>query len=146
MESYGYEIKFGKHIAFRSNNQRRFTQSKKIGENYTEEWIKVRILNKEKELGNIIDIKKSEKVKSSKGYERWTTKHNLKTAASKLIGIRDRGFNSMEGLERGISRISIEKNELNREFDKLLWEQKGKESSKVYSNLYQQKRTLRRLS
>ena len=52
------------------------------------------------------------------------TKHNLKTAASTLIEIRDKGFNSMEELERGISRISIEKNELKREFDKLSWEQK----------------------
>ncbi|MDV5062661.1 relaxase/mobilization nuclease domain-containing protein [Veillonella sp. YH-vei2232] len=124
MESYGYEIKFGKHIAFRSNNQQRFTRAKTIGENYTEERIKVRILNKEKELGNIIDIKNNEKVRSSKGYEHWATKHNLKTAASTLIEIRDRGFNSMEELERGISRISIEKNELKREFDKLSWEQK----------------------
>lgn len=31
---------------------------------------------------------------------------------------------SMEELERGISRISIEKNELKQEFDKLSWEQK----------------------
>lgn len=30
----------------------------------------------------------------------------------------------MEELERGISRISTEKNELKREFDKLSWEQK----------------------
>lgn len=30
----------------------------------------------------------------------------------------------MEELERRISRISIEKNELKQEFDKLLWEQK----------------------
>ena len=30
----------------------------------------------------------------------------------------------MEELERGISRISIEKNELKREFNKLSWEQK----------------------
>ena len=67
---------------------------------------------------------KNEKSKSSKGYEHWATKHNLKTAASTLIEIRNKGFNSIEELERGISRISIEKNELKREFDKLLWEQK----------------------
>ena len=67
MESYGYEIKQGKHIAFRSKNQQRFTRAKTIGVNYTEERIKDRILNKEKELGNIIDIKNSEKAKSSKG-------------------------------------------------------------------------------
>ena len=124
MESYGYEIKYGKHIAFRSKNQQRFTRAKTIGANYTEERIKDRILNKDKELGNIIDIKNSQKVKSSKGYEHWVTKHNLKTAASTLVEIRNKGFNSIEELERGISRISIEKNELKREFDKLSWEQK----------------------
>ncbi len=124
MESYGYEIKYGKHIAFRSKNQQRFTRVKTIGANYTEERIKDRILNKDKELGNIIDIKNSQKVKSSKGYEHWVTKHNLKTAASTLVEIRNNGFNSIEELERGISRISIEKNELKREFDKLSLEQK----------------------
>ena len=124
MESYGYEIKFGKHIAFRSKNQQRFTRAKTIGDNYTEERIRDRILNKDRELGNTIDIKNSEKEESSKGYEHWATKHNLKIAASTLIEIRDKCFNSMEELERGISRISIEKNELKREFDKLSWEQK----------------------
>ena len=124
MESHGYEIKFGKHIAFRSKNQQRFTRAKTIGANYTEERIKDRILHKEKELGNIIDIKNSQKVKSSKGYEHWATKHNLKTAASTLVEIRNKGFNSMEELERGLSRISIEKNDLKREFDKLSLEQK----------------------
>ena len=124
MGSYGYEIKHGKHIAFRSKNQQRFTRAKTIGANYTEERIKDRILNKDKELGNIIDIKNSQKVKSSKGYEHWVTKHNLKTAASTLVEIRNKGFNSIEELERGISWISIEKNELKREFDKLSLEQK----------------------
>lgn len=124
MESHGYEIKFGKHIAFRSKNQQRFTRAKTIGANYTEERITDRILNKEKEIGNIIDIKNSQKAKSSKGYEHWATKHNLKTAASTLVEIRNKGFNSMEELERGISQISIEKNELKRQFDKLSWEQK----------------------
>lgn len=109
MEQYGYEIKFGKYIAFKQKNQQRFTRAKTIGDNYTEEKIKERIINKEKETGNIIDINKNEKSKSSKGYEHWATKHNLKTAASTLIEIRNKGFNSIEELERGISRISIEK-------------------------------------
>lgn len=122
MENYGYEIKYGKHIAFSGKNQQRFTRAKTIGANYNEERIKNRILNKDKELGNIIDIKNSEKAKSSKGYENWATKHNLKTAASTLVEIRNKGFNSMEELERGISRISIAKKDLKREFDKLLLE------------------------
>lgn len=124
MESCGYEIKQGKHIAFRNKNQKRFTRAKTIGDNYTEERIKERILNKDKELGNIIDLKNNDKAKLSKGYEHWATKHNLKTAASTLVEIRNKGFKLMEELERGISRISIEKNELKREFDKLSWEQK----------------------
>ena len=124
MKSFSYEIKLGKHIAFRKEGQQRFTRVKTIGVNYTEERIKERILNKDKELGNIIDLTNNNKAKSSKGYERWATKHNLKTAASTLVEIRNKGFNSMEELERGISRISTEKNELKREFDKLSWEQK----------------------
>ncbi|WP_231197021.1 hypothetical protein [Streptococcus equi] len=124
MEGCGYEIKIGKHIAFRTKNQQRFTRAKTIGANYTEEKIKERILNKDKELGNIIDLKNNDKAKLSKGYEHWATKHNLKTAASTLVEIRNKGFKSMEELECGISRISIEKNDLKREFDKLSWEQK----------------------
>jgi len=124
MACYGYEIKIGKHIAFKSKNQQRFTRAKTIGANYTEERIKEQILNKDKELGNIIDIKNNNKAKLSKGYEHWATKHNLQTAVLTLVEIRDKSFNSMEELERGISRISIEKNELKREFDKLSWKQK----------------------
>lgn len=37
-----------------------------------------------KRIGNIIDIANNEKVKSSKGYEYWATKHNLKTAADTI--------------------------------------------------------------
>ena len=124
MGSYGYEIKHGKHIAFRSKNQQRFTRAKTIGANYTEERMKERILNKDKELGNIIDIKNNIKAKTSKGYDHWVTKHNLQTGASTLVEIRNKGFNSMEELERRISGIFIEKNDLKRKFDKLSWEQK----------------------
>ena len=71
MKSCGYEIKQGKHIAFRSKNQQRFTQAKTIGANYTEERMKERILDKDKELVNIIDIKSNHKAKTSKGYANW---------------------------------------------------------------------------
>lgn len=124
MENCGYEIKQGKHTAFRTKNQQRFTRAKTIGANYTEERIKERILNKDREIGNIVDIKNNDKAKSSRGFEHWATKHNLQTAASTLVEIRNKGFNSMEELGRGISRISIEKNDLKREFDKLSLEQK----------------------
>ena len=116
MESCGYEIKYGKHIAFRSKNQQRFTQAKTIGDNYTEERIRDRILNKDREIGNIIDIKNNEKVKSSKGYEHWATKHNMTTAAGTMIAIRDKGFHSMTELESEIKRLSSQANQLRKEF------------------------------
>ena len=43
MQEAGYEIKTGKYISFRAEGQERFTRSKTIGENYTEERIKERI-------------------------------------------------------------------------------------------------------
>ena len=124
MENYGYEIKFGKHIAFRSKNQQRFTRAKTIGDNYTEERIRDRILNKDRELGNIIDIKNNEKVKSSKGYEHWATKHNMTTAANTMIAIRDKGFHSMTELESEIKRLSSRANQLRKEFRDKEFEQK----------------------
>lgn len=48
----------------------------------------------------------------------------MQVASKILLKIRDKGFNSMEALEKGIQKISFQKNELKQEFDKLSWEQK----------------------
>lgn len=131
IEICGYEIKYGKHIAFKAKNQQRFTRAKTIGANYTEEKIRDRILNKEKEIGNIIDIKNNDKAKNNKGYENWARTHNLKTASNTLLEIRRKGFKSMGELDRNIHDLSFEKTELKKDFDKLSFEQKRiKEISK----------------
>lgn len=49
LEMEGYEIKRGKHIAFRAPGQERFIRAKSIGDSYTEEAILERIANKDKE-------------------------------------------------------------------------------------------------
>lgn len=117
MEQYGYEIKFGKYIAFKQNNQQRFTRAKTIGANYTEEKIKERIRNKDKEIGELVD-------KTKYGNQDWVVHTNMQVASKILLKIRDKGFNSMEALEKGIQKISFQKNELKQEFDRLSWEQK----------------------
>ena len=117
MEQYGYEIKFGKYIAFKHKNQQRFTRAKTIGDNYTEEKIKERIRNKDKEIGEFVD-------KTKYGNQDWAVYTNMQIASKILLKIRDKGFNSMEALEKGIQKISFQKNELKQEFDKLSWEQK----------------------
>lgn len=117
MEQYGYEIKFGKYIAFKQKNQQRFTRTKTIGDNYTEEKIKERIRNKDKEIGELVD-------KTKYGNQDWVVHTNMQVASKILLKIRDKGFNSMEALEKGIQKISFQKNELKQEFGKLSWEQK----------------------
>ena len=117
MEQYGYEIKFGKYIAFKQKNQQRFTRAKTIGSNYAEEKIKERIRNKDKEIGKFVD-------KTKYGNQDWVVHTNMQVASKILLKIRNKGFNSMEALEKGIQKISFQKNELKQEFDKLSWEQK----------------------
>lgn len=117
MEQYGYEIKFGKYIAFKQKNQQRFTRAKTIGSNYAEEKIKERIRNKDKEIGELVD-------KTKYGNQDWVVHTNMQVASKILLEIRDKGFTSMEALEKGIQKISFQKNELKQEFDKLSWEQK----------------------
>ena len=51
---------------------------KNIGTNYTEEIIKDRVLNKDKEFGNIIYLKNNKKAKLNKGYEHWATQIHSK--------------------------------------------------------------------
>ena len=45
MLSFGYEVKYGKHLAFRMNDQEHFTNTRSLGTNYSEEQIKLRISN-----------------------------------------------------------------------------------------------------
>ncbi len=62
MGGFGYEIKQGKHIAFKSEKQQRFTRAKTIGANYTEDSIKDRIQNKDKEVGSTIDVNNNKRL------------------------------------------------------------------------------------
>lgn len=79
MQEAGYEIKTGKYISFRAKGQERFTRSKTIGENYTEERIKERIAGRTprrsqrqttpKGISLIGDIQERIRLIDSKGYE-----------------------------------------------------------------------------
>jgi relaxase/mobilization nuclease domain protein len=111
MQENGYEIKYGKHIAFRYKDKPRFTRAKTIGEDYTEDRIKERIhdssaLSKspvKKRVGNMIDMN-SAKVKANKGYEHWATKHNLKTMAETVVSMRNEGIQSIAQLDQLIQK------------------------------------------
>lgn len=115
-----YEIKYGKHIAFKHKDKERFTRAKTIGEDYTEDRLKERILDNanqrtyavKKRIGNIIDIENNEKIKSSKGYEYWATKHNLKTAADTVLLMREKRFKSISQLDEYIKESALKRQDL----------------------------------
>lgn len=120
MAIIGYEIKHGKHIAFKHKDKERFTRSKVIGIDYTEDRIKERIKENannraypiKKRIGNIIDINNNEKVKSSKGYEYWATKHNLQVASNIVILMREKGIKTLSELDSFIQSNADKRQEL----------------------------------
>lgn len=117
MADLGYEIKYGKHIAFKPKDKARFTRTKTIGEDYTEERLKERIAEREfiktptvkKRIGNVIDMNTNVKVKESKGYDYWATKHNLHTMAESVIYIREHGIKSVKQLDEYIQKSADER-------------------------------------
>lgn len=126
MEDLDYEIKNGKHIAFKHKDKERFTRAKTIGEDYTEDRLKERILDDanqrytvKKRVGNIIDISNNEKIKSSKGYEYWATKYNLKTAADNILLMREKGFKSLAHLDEFIKKSADKREKLQDEIKAL---------------------------
>lgn len=120
MTILGYKIKHGKHIAFKHKDKERFTRSKVIGIDYTEDRIKERINENDnnriypikKRIGNIIDIDNNEKVKSSKGYEYWATKHNLQIASNIVILMREKGIRTLSELDKFIQSSADKRQEL----------------------------------
>lgn len=120
MATLDYKIKYGKHIAFKHKGKERFTRAKTIGEDYTEDRLKERILDNanqrtytvKKRVGNIIEIANNEKAQASKGYEYWATKHNLKVATDMVVLMRDKGFNSLAQLDNFIKESADKRQEL----------------------------------
>ena len=133
MKSIDYEIKFGKHIAFRHKDKQRFTRAKTIGEDYTEDKIKERIdldiKNKantiKKRVGNVIDISTNKKAQSSKGYEVWARKHNIKTMADSIVKLREQGINSITQLGDLIKKSADDRQDLLDKIKKIETEMKS---------------------
>ena len=120
MAELGYEIKHGKHITFKPKDKQRFTRAKTISEDYTEERLKERITENQnikaspvkKRIGNVINMNTNAKVKESKGYEYWATKHNLNTMAESVVFIREHGINSIKQLDEYIRKSAEERQSL----------------------------------
>ena len=115
MQEAGYEIKTGKYISFRAEGQERFTRSKTIGENYTEERIKERIAGRTprrsrkqtapKGISLIGDIQERIRLIDSKGYEYKAKLTILKEAARTLNYLTENNLLQYADLERKVEDV-----------------------------------------
>ena len=115
MQEAGYEIKTGKYISFRAEGQERFTRSKTIGENYTEERIKERIAGRTprrsqrqttpKGISLIGDIQKRIRLIDSKGYEYKAKLTILKEAARTLNYLTENNLLQYADLEKKVEDV-----------------------------------------
>ena len=115
MQEAGYEIKTGKYISFRAEGQERFTRSKTIGENYTEERIKERIAGRTprrnrrqtvpKGISLIGDIQERIRLIDSKGYEYKAKLTILKEAARTLNYLTEKNLLQYADLEKKVEDV-----------------------------------------
>ena len=115
MQEAGYEIKIGKYISFRAKGQERFTRSKTIGENYTEERIKERIAGRTprrsqrqttpKGISLIGDIQERIRLIDSKGYEYKAKLTILKEAARTLNYLTENNLLQYADLEKKVEDV-----------------------------------------
>lgn len=115
MQEAGYEIKTGKYISFRAEGQERFTRSKTIGENYTEERIKERIAGRmprrsqrqttPKGISLIGDIQERIRLIDSKGYEYKAKLTILKEAARTLNYLTENNLLQHADLEKKVEDV-----------------------------------------
>ena len=115
MQEAGYEIKTGKYISFRAKGQERFTRSKTIGENYTEERIKERIAGRTprrsqrqttpKGISLIGDIQERIRLIDSRGYEYKAKLTILKDAARTLNYLTENSLLQYADLEKKVEDV-----------------------------------------
>lgn len=115
MQEAGYEIKTGKYISFRAEGQERFTRSKTIGENYTEERIKDQIAGRTprrsqrqttpKGISLIGDIQERIRLIDSKGYEHKAKLTILKEAARTLNYLTENNLLKYADLEKKVEDV-----------------------------------------
>lgn len=111
MESAGYEVKRGAHIAFKGAGQQRFIRLRSLGEGYSESELreviasrKLNIPNKtaaskpNKQINLLVDIQAKLQAGKGPGYERWAKTFNLKQMAHTLNYLTENNLLSYEAL------------------------------------------------
>ena len=106
MQEQGYEYKQGKYLSFRAVGQERFTRCKRstLGWYYEQPQIEKRIARYSSLVGqksyrtNIIDTN-SEKIKGSKGLERWAAIRNMQEVSRMINLLTEKGVSSPDEID-----------------------------------------------
>jgi hypothetical protein len=121
MSKLGYEIKQeGKYTSFKHKDWERFARltKKTLGDDYTEEAIKERIITKrphipkrmrKRRITLIIDIETNIKCQASEGYENWAKIHNLQEASKTLNYLIENDVGSYDEMDRKVSDLKAAK-------------------------------------
>lgn len=130
MQSAGYEIKVGKHYAFKGAEQKKFIRLRSLGEGYSEDEIKAIIEGKapqrevkktaakqpkrqEKSVNLLVDIQAKLQQGKSKGYEQWAKIFNLKQMAQTVNFLQEHKLLAYSDLEEKAKKCTATFDELN---------------------------------
>jgi len=118
-----YEVKEGKHIAFKADGQERFTRSKTLGVEYSEERIKERlqgitqIVSKARKSAEnfnlVIDLENNIKAQQSAGFAHWAKIQNLKSAANTMNYLTENGILDYAVLSEKYESLKYKKDSAN---------------------------------
>lgn len=129
MQDTGYVVNFGKHISFRCTGMDKNIRAKVLGENYTEEKIKERILKENKILPKVPVIKKeknierekiqlsiktlinteeNEKYKNNIAYKKFVEKFNANQIIATINFMREHNYDDKK-LEEAIGELESER-------------------------------------
>lgn len=117
MKEQDYEIKVGKHIAFKKKEQKKFIRLRSLGEGYSEDDIRLRIAEKrthpsktkqKEKTSLLIDVQKKIDEGKGQGYANWAKVFNLKQMAKTVMFLQENNFESLEKLSSEIDGISSE--------------------------------------
>ena len=124
LETAGYEVKRGSHLAVKGRSQQRFVRLSSLGEGYREEDIRALFagerkqesktagnVRQEKPISLLIDVQKKLREKGT-GYARWATVYNLKQMSKTLLFLRDHNIDSVEQLQDLAAQSAAKRDEV----------------------------------